>query len=250
MVKCKENYIGKKYGCLTVIEQVEDYIEPKSKNHKPRFLCECDCKNRIEVHLKSLKSGLTTSCGCVKNSALKPMKDNDSLVLNIVDITHKPYGKCKTYNTDEWFYFSMRDYDALKDYCWCVLKPNKNYRRLIASINGKNVTMHKLLGMDNPDHINRNPLDNRRENLDAKVTNTIQMQNRNIGSNNRSGCKGVCWHKRNSMWMAYIKINGKEVFLGYYKDKDEAIISRLNAEKQYFDKRAWQVKLMEEHGLL
>lgn len=110
--------------------------------------------------------------------------------------------------------------------------------------------MHKLLGMSNPDHINRNPLDNRRENLDTKTTNAIQMQNRNISSSNRSGCKGVCWHKRNSMWMAYIKINKKEIFLGYYKNKDEAIISRLNAEKRYFDKRAWQVGLMEEHGLL
>lgn len=52
------------------------------------------------------------------------------------------------------------------------------------------------------------------------------------------------------MWMAYIKVDGKEVFLGYYKDKNEAIISRLNAEKQYFDKRAWQVKLMKKHELL
>lgn len=100
MVKCKENYIGKKYGYLTVIEQAEDYIEPKSRNHKPRFLCECDCQKRIKVNLKSLKSGLTTSCGCVKYSTHKPMKDNDSLVLNIVDSTHKPYGKCKTYNIE------------------------------------------------------------------------------------------------------------------------------------------------------
>ena len=45
MVKCKENYINKKFGHLVIIKQTEDYIEPNGK-HQAKFLCECDCNTK------------------------------------------------------------------------------------------------------------------------------------------------------------------------------------------------------------
>lgn len=75
-------------------------------------------------------------------------------------------------------------------------------------VNNKPITMHGLLGMNNPDHINRNPLDNRRENLDNNASKGIQSQNRGLQTNNTSGCKGVHWVKKDKRWIAQIKKEG------------------------------------------
>lgn len=258
MIKCKQNYIGKRFNHLTIIEQVEDFVSPINNRHRPQFLCQCDCKeynpNTIIVRLDSLKSGHTTSCGCMKlkhtldlcEAKRQPMKNSEFLELNLKDENHSLFGRCRANNSENYFYFSMCDYDVIMDYCWYenVTKPS-NYHRLVTMVNNKPITMHGLLGMNNPDHINRNPLDNRRENLDNNASKGIQSQNRGLQTNNTSGCKGVHWVKKDKRWIAQIKKDRKVVYLGQYKSKTDAIIARLNAEKIYFDKRSWQIELME-----
>lgn len=264
MIKCKKNYIGKKFNHLTIIKQVDDFVNPKGNHrHRPQFLCQCDCKqdnpNTVVVRLDSLKSGHTSSCGCVKiNSTLKlsennkkPIKESSNLELDLCDNEHQLYGRCKTSNTDNYFYFSMADYDAIKNYCWYEnIKQPSEYRCLVTTINGVPTPMHKVLGMFNPDHINRNPLDNRRENLDNSASKQIQMQNRGLQKNNTSGCKGVSWNIQSKKWRARITVNYKEISLGLFDKKDNAIIARLIAEKKYFDKRSWQIQLMKQYQLL
>lgn len=263
MVQTKICHINEKWGHLTIKEQVEDYVAKNGK-HFPRFLCECDCKtenpNTTVAVYNDIRKGNVTSCGCVRKqkayilckSRIKPMKNNSTLELNIVDDKHKAYGRCKTNNTNKWFYFSMCDYDVIKDYCWgeSLTNKNKTYHRLYTNINGKSVTMHTLFGMKNPDHINRNPLDNRRENLDNNVAKNIQFQNRNRQISNTSGCKGVYYKPNENKWEAGISINNERKYLGYYSNKSDAIIARLRAEQKYFDKRAWQQALMEKYGLI
>ncbi len=262
MIRCKENYIGAKFNHLEVIHQVDDYVSPNNK-HKARFLCKCDCNSDnpkfIEVTLGHLKNGSIKSCGCVRknNSSIfcketksKPMKNDSTLELNLIDDKHKRFGRCKTSNTNKWFYFSMSDYDIIKEFCWHENIGKDGYNRLGAKVNGKEIPMHKLFGMNNPDHINRNPLDNRRENLDNNVTNNVQAQNRNIPKSNISGCKGVRWDILKNKWQVYIGFDGKTIHLGYFTDKVDAIKSRLSAEQEYFDKRAWQIDLMEKYDLL
>jgi hypothetical protein len=76
------------------------------------------------------------------------------------------------------------------------------------------------------------------------------MQNRGLQRNNTSGCKGVGWNIQTKQWRARIKVNNKEISLGLFDKKDNAIISRLKAEMKYFDKRSWQVQLMKQYQLL
>lgn len=64
MGKCLD-LTGQKFGKLTVIKQAEHYISPKGK-YKARWFCLCECGNEVIVHADSLKSGRTTSCGCVR----------------------------------------------------------------------------------------------------------------------------------------------------------------------------------------
>lgn len=58
---------GMRFGLLTVIRRVEDYISP-SGNRTPQWLCKCDCGTEVVVAGNSLRSGATKSCGHIKYS--------------------------------------------------------------------------------------------------------------------------------------------------------------------------------------
>jgi len=65
------------------------------------------------------------------------------------------------------------------------------------------------------DHIDLNPLNNRRNNLRLadKRKNATNAKKR---SDNKSGYKGVCWSKPAKRWRAYGKKLGKQIHLGYF----------------------------------
>lgn len=187
------------------------------------------------------------------NARRKPMKDSAFLTLYLKDDKHSLFGRCKTNNTKQYYYFSMSDYDKIKEYCWSEhINKNTGYRSLRAKVNKKVITMHKLLGLKNPDHINRNPLDNRRENLNINATNREQCLNQGLRKDNKYGCKGIEWRKQRNKWQARININGKQKYLGLFDNKDDAIISRLKAELTYYknEKHLWQMDLMKKYSLI
>lgn len=66
MVKVKDDLVGRVFGRLTVLKQVEDHIQP-SGQHQAQWLCECNCSehNKIKVIGSNLKRGNTNSCGCI-----------------------------------------------------------------------------------------------------------------------------------------------------------------------------------------
>jgi hypothetical protein len=101
-------------------------------------------------------------------------------------------------------------------------------------IDGKNVYLHHLIvGKPQPrfvvDHINRDALDNRRENL-RFVSQRVNATNKQKQSNNTSGHVGVCYEKRRKKWFAQIVHNKSNKFLGYYATQEEAIVARKAAE--------------------
>jgi len=82
------------------------------------------------------------------------------------------------------------------------------------------------------DHVDRNRTNNDIENL-RKATQTQQNQNSSKKKNNKSGYKGVRRHTKGK-WHAYIKINEKQVSLGYYDKREEAANAYNEAAKKYF----------------
>lgn len=52
--------------------------------------------------------------------------------------------------------------------------------------------------------------------------------------NNKSGHKGVTWMASRQKWRAYIGFKGKQITLGYFDSKEEAIKTRKEAEEKYF----------------
>lgn len=94
----------------------------------------------------------------------------------------------------------------------CLYVPNSNRLR-------KRVYIHHLILVTNGmiDHINGNRLDNRRSNL--RECNAAQNNaNTGLRKDNKSGYKGVYWHKAVGKWAAVYK--GKAI--GYFHDPIEA----------------------------
>lgn len=95
------------------------------------------------------------------------------------------------------------------------------------------IALHSLLLHEEGkevDHINRNRLDNRRENL-RLVTRQENSWNKGKQESNKSGYIGVCFDKKASSknpWKAYAKHNKKNYNLGFYSTKEEAARVRDN----------------------
>lgn len=60
----------------------------------------------------------------------------------------------------------------------------------------------------------------------------VMCRQRKISKNNTSGMTGVYWHERHQRWRARIKHKGKEIYLGEYKNKADAIKARKYAEER------------------
>jgi hypothetical protein len=71
------------------------------------------------------------------------------------------------------------------------------------------------------DHKDGNPLNNRRSNL-RFCTQRQNTYNRRLNTNSTSGYKGVHWHKRNRVWVAYLDHNKTRRHLGCFHSADLA----------------------------
>ena len=62
MAKPVTNILGLKYGRLQVIQFIGTDHQKQA-----RWLCVCDCGNRVNASYSNLNSGGTTSCGCYRS---------------------------------------------------------------------------------------------------------------------------------------------------------------------------------------
>ena len=246
---------------LTVIAQANT-----NKRGAACWLCRCSCdeQNEIIVNGGDLRNGHTKSCGCLKKelntqqilkvypkgveSAAVKNKKYNKYVLNLED-EHGQYGLGYCSNTNSEFYFDMDDYDKIKNICWSEIDYD-GFKQLKGKdiISKKTVTMHQFLGYKYHDHIDRNELNNRKCNL-RPATQAENVINRSISKRNSSGIIGVRWINQRHKWKASIGVNKKEIHLGLFVDKDDAIVARLKAEQEYFKEFAPQIHLFEKYGI-
>lgn len=237
MVKVKEDLTGRTFGKLIVKEQCDDYISKNGK-HIAMWLCDCECgKTDIKVVGSSLKSGNTTSCGCIGLSMLELGRKR---TLNVYDISGD-YGVGWTHNTNNKFYFDLEDYDKIKGYCW--FENDGGYA--VANIDGKKVRMHRLIlnapnGID-VDHIFHNKLDNRKEKL-RLCTRSQNLFNKKVQINNKSGKQGVYFNEEMKKYRVTISVNKEEILLGWFCDINSAIKAREDAEIKYFGEYRYKVE--------
>lgn len=224
-----QNLIGQTFGRLTVICQSDDYISPKGR-HEAKWLCKCNCGNFCEVRSSNLKNGITKSCGCYS----KEVSSNNGK-------KNKRYNRYDIYDNyvigytsnNVPFYVDIDDYLRVRDICWTF---QENY--IIGKLNGVHIRQHRyILGVSQTnqivDHINHNTTDNRKSNLRI-VTASQNAMNRKPMCNNQSGVTGVYYIARDNVYVVSISINKQNIKLGYFKDYNDAVKCRKDAEVKYY----------------
>lgn len=133
------------------------------------------------------------------------------------------------------------DFDWLNQWKWHAHRAGIKWcaARGVAAPNGKRsiLLMHRAV-MSAPkgvsvDHINHDPLDNRRANL-RLCTHAENCKNRTSHKDASSQYVGVCWYASRGKWMARLHNNGKAVFLGYFEHEKDAAMAYDAAARTHF----------------
>jgi hypothetical protein len=83
------------------------------------------------------------------------------------------------------------------------------------------------------DHINRIRTDNRFCNL-RLASKKQNMENTTTRKDNKSGMTGVSWSKATKKWRAYVTHNRKQMHLGTFESKEDAINMANNKRKELY----------------
>lgn len=121
------------------------------------------------------------------------------------------------------------DYDYLCQWKWHITSAGYAARRNPRCEyypSGRIILMHRCLIPITDDfcidHINGNPLDNRKINL-RKAEHWQNGHNRPVQLNNTSGHKGICWSHREQKWKGHINVKGHRIHLGTYNQLTDAV---------------------------
>jgi len=125
------------------------------------------------------------------------------------------------------------DYELVSQYkwyaSWCS---STNSFYAISKVEDKSTYLHRLImglkhgNKNQVDHVNHNPLDNRKINLRVVSGSQNQRNRKGAQTNSKSGVLGVSWVKTRNKWFAQIQVHGKNINLGRYSKIDDAIQAR------------------------
>lgn len=209
--------IGKKVGRWTVLRETR-------KNGKKYYECRCDCGTIKEIYYRSITTGASQSCGCLRSEQRKE---------NVMDLTGRRFGKLLVLSRDDANKHGGNHYWI----CECDCGNRKSIRG--TSLVRENGT--RSCGCDQrkvATEIGKNTIvANSARQIETNVafhTNFQVIANNKLPKNNTSGHKGVWWDKNRGMWQAYIQVQGKRVHLGRYGKLEDAVAARIRAEDEYF----------------
>jgi hypothetical protein len=121
---------------------------------------------------------------------------------------------------------------------------NHGYRRI--KIKDKTYSAHRLAWYmvhgewpeNEIDHIDGNKDNNSIKNLRPATRSQNMMNSSNKPrTDNTSGARGVYYHKQREKWSAMITVKRKQIYLGIFDDKEEAIEAYRTAKEIYHDRK-------------
>lgn len=233
---------------LTVVEQADDYVRPDGRRES-QWLCSCECGNTLVACGSSIKSGGVKSCGCLQRERAEEIRPN-YFKINRYDLSGE-YGIGYTDDNEE-FWFDIEDYEKIKDCHWSYNEDGyvTGYHR----VQCKKLKLHRLVldvydSSIEVDHINHPPreehkVDNRKSNLRI-VTRSQNCINTATYKNNSSGHRGVSWHKGQQKCLARIQVNGTNIYLGAFVNKEDAAMAYEDASNKYFGEYKYKEKVVD-----
>lgn len=199
----KFDHTGLVYGRLTVKEAA------KSRGTAPYWICQCSCGNIIEVSSSNLKSGNTSSCGCLHKEVMLKHGDCTS---RLYGIWRNMRARCRTkgnkYHADKGISVckDWESYDNFKN--WSLLNGYSSYLS-IDRINGDK---------------DYKPDNCRWANVYTQSRNSVRTPK----YKSKSGFTGVYLQHDTGKYSAQISREGTSIHLGSFCTKKEAAIARDN----------------------
>ena len=188
--------------------------------------CLCDCGNECEVTARRLIRGKVRSCGCLSNPPLKDYIGKTFGRLTVLEYvgTAKELGytvgtarfcKCRCSCGSETVVSQTELQSGGTQSCGCLQKESARAAMLL--VEGTSVSI-------------------------------LERYKANLRSDNISGKTGVSWDSRTQSWAANITFKKKHYRLGRYKNKEDAIRVRTEAEEMHDDFLHWyyEVYLKQE----
>jgi hypothetical protein len=136
------------------------------------------------------------------------------------------------------FSYDQEDHAFIMRFSWYA--DGKGYiRTCYRGLDGVTIqdSLHRMLlkpkGALVVDHKNGHKWDNRRCNLRI-CTKAENNRNAKTRVDSSSGVKGVYWNHRTEKWVVSITFDGRVKYLGTFKDSDDAVLARIEAEAKYF----------------
>jgi hypothetical protein len=132
------------------------------------------------------------------------------------------------------------DYEYLNQWKWYTQKVKNTFyaiRTDRTTGKAKTIRIHQVImktpiGME-VDHKDGNGLNNQKYNL-RNCTKHQNSMNKKLYENTSSKYKGVSYYPRYQKWVAYITLNRKRIFLGYFSKETEAFDCRRSKAKELF----------------
>ena len=207
------------YPKPTLLEDLDMMFATEKSKSKVRFgLYKCGfCGEEFKANTYSINRGDTKSCGCYHKRRVSETQKTHGLnstrlykiwkeikrrTLNPKHKQYNDYGGRGIIICDEW------KNDFMSFYNWAM---SNGYEE------------NKGLSIDRIDNDRGYSPENCRW-----TTKTIQCRNQRIQKNNKSGFKGVCYHKGNNKYITQINVNNKSIYLGSFPTPVEAAIAYNN----------------------
>lgn len=228
---------NKKYGRLQPLYSIKKQVGIKRKIFREFWYCQCDCGNITLVDKYKLCSGETQSCGCLqKERTSQASKKYNTYIFD--DECCYIYCEDKNYP----IIIDKEDYDKIKGLYWQNSlggKPPKG-RPAHKNKDGSVIFIyHYILGIKDihnqvVDHINRNYLDNRKENLRLV---TVKENSKNHLAKNFS------YSKLQNKFEVTLGLDYTTLHLGFFDSITQAHIHAHNMRIKYYGEYAWDYNL-------
>lgn len=199
----KLDLIGHVYGRLTV------KAEEPSVNYRRFFICTCSCGGKAKVSMSHLRTGHTTSCGCL--TIEKPPRFRHGYSGSpLYKIWVQMWDRCSNPNNASYPKYGAKGVEVCAE--WADSKVFIEWALTNGYKKGLSIDRKNAYGHYHPDNC-------------RWVNDAVQAINKRISVKNTSGFVGVA--KKQDKWSARVTVGGKRVNIGVFNTPDEANTARL-----------------------
>lgn len=206
-----QDITGKRFGRLVAVEFM--YYDNK---YRDCWLFTCDCGNKKVMPAAHVKWGRVRSCGCLAKERITS--------LNKQNIAGEKYGRLTAIRP-------TKRRDVSGSIIWeCICECGN---KALYSVNRLKQGRTKSCGCLYTESRGKTA-DKRKDAIEGTLLSSL-VASKKPRADNSSGYTGVCYDKRSGKWVAYIGFQKKRIYLGIFKEKEEAIRKRKEAEDKLHD---------------